>query len=374
MLPLFYALLVLIAVFLLLCSIMVTAILKSSHTPIIVTILSIASIVSFMIGLISQTFLIKSLDEYLDISSDSLLLNINAYSQTLSWIFGHMFLYLLFIRNIRNTFRNTMFEASQSSLLIIYLLLILFFISGFSGAVIYALYYEWFITADQYSIISPITILIMESIDILLSTVLSYMFISRLFKLHKAYINNQHQGQILFAAFRYFIIALISFISCQLFLLAYTNNSFAFTAAFGYYKWSLVIYLYSFAIDCIISSFCVYLNWNEKSIFLQLCVACCLDMQPENDAMVVNNSSNVIHHGHDTRTVLLQESSTTIHNDSRMRSLPNEGLTVTFTDDKSVTSIKGNVHVTKQQSISYQNNEQQNEYPFISGHLHITDR
>eukprot|EP01084_Bolivina_argentea_P214105 363541_1 len=91
--------------------------------------LSIISISSFIICLISQLFIISSISNN-GISGNGFCYQLMIICLSyISWSFGQLFIYLLFIHNLRHTFKNTLLQISKSTTNILYILVIIFFLS-----------------------------------------------------------------------------------------------------------------------------------------------------------------------------------------------------------------------------------------------------
>eukprot|EP01084_Bolivina_argentea_P252951 424772_1 len=368
----FYPLLILTVIGILQCIIIISIVLKAKVSSNIVQILSILVILSFMLGLISQIYIIQSLDEKFQITNNQLTqLIVSVYD--LTWICGHVFLYLLFVRNIQHTFQNTLYRAAASTLIFLYFQIVIFSLVLLSYYVVYVMYDRRYISHEAFSWTAFIIISAGELNEFMLSIILSYMFISRLVKLYKVSnieMQGKHQNSILFAAFRYSMISFISIISTQLFYISLGNKALGYSNSFKYYKWSTIVHLHLFSIDCVINSFCVYMNLEKNTLIIRLCAQCCL--KNKNVKVIsINNQHNIV--DTDVTAVLLQESSTkTIHNQTNILSLPNEGLTYTNSTKDETISIMGNIHVTNKYNKAHPN-ELEINVASIDGHLHVTD-
>eukprot|EP01084_Bolivina_argentea_P121502 215319_1 len=86
---------------------------------------------------------------------------------------------------------------------------------------------------------------------------------------------NSKQKSILFVASKYAILSSTAIISTQLFLLSSVNHSMAFSQPDWYYFLSWDIYGVLFALDCLLNSLCICLNFDFNQIwFLTLCCIC----------------------------------------------------------------------------------------------------
>eukprot|EP00483_Globobulimina_turgida_P010200 UN10219 len=149
--------------------------------------LSVLSLLSFTICVTSQMCIITTLDKNLNSPSDSLFQDIIHAVNTISWAFGQLCIYLVFIINLHFTFKNTSLCVSKYMLIFLCVVIIIFFMLQLSHSVVYLLYNNHIVTQNNFGWIAAMLISATECIDFILSIILVYLFVSRLFKLQKLF-------------------------------------------------------------------------------------------------------------------------------------------------------------------------------------------
>ena len=285
---------------------------------------SFFSLFSFIICLISQIYIIKSLDADLNIPNYEWQQDIITSVNTISWAFGQLCIYLLFVLNLHFTFKNTLLALSKRVLIFLYILIILFFILQLSFTVLFIIYYNLFISDAQFSMIAMVIVSVTVFNDIILSFALVYLFVNKLFKLFVLTLTHENhsklgpydvskeesksswliqaqkslaeelgveavrvsknkkdvglnvkQESILNTASKYAILSSIAIISTQLYLISQLNNVISINGSQDYYNWSFRIYTALLSLDCFINSLCIFLNFEFNQLcFLKCCCLC----------------------------------------------------------------------------------------------------
>eukprot|EP01084_Bolivina_argentea_P019155 35621_1 len=300
--------------------------------------LSILSLLSFTICAGSQLLIIESLDRDLNLPDNSYYEEIICSINTFSWAFAQSLVYLLFITNLHHTFKNTSLFISKSMLIFLFTLVIIFFILNITWMILFLLYYNATIHQYNFGWLATVIVSVTELIDLIVSIILVYIFVNRLFMLFV--INNEQsivyrqnknksipysiqkiendswnsslisdkltpnaqnsltciaeddeksiakrseslniqQKSIVYTASKYTILTSIAIVSTQLYLISGVNNGIAvmrYNASKLYYNDSFRIYVALLTIDCCINSLCVCLNFEfSKTWYNSLCFLC----------------------------------------------------------------------------------------------------
>ena len=156
--------------------------------------LSIFSILSFIICLLSQLYIITSTDNQYEFQDNSIPLIVIISTNIISWTFGQLFLYLLFIANLYYTFINTSLELSKLTFIILFIMVSIFALSRLAYIAYYIFYYFYIVSTDNFSFFAVFIVSFTELIDLILSIMLVYIFVNRLFKL---FVMNKEQKSLL---------------------------------------------------------------------------------------------------------------------------------------------------------------------------------
>eukprot|EP01084_Bolivina_argentea_P203946 348245_1 len=246
--------------------------------------LSTLSLIFFNLCLAAQVTFTSELDNNLHLDTDKhdwynrMVVAINI----MSWNLAHVFMYLLFVINLRDTFRATTLKIKHTALKFFAILIIAFFCSQLAYVTMVELFYEKIISIATYHKYAPIPIVITELIDAILSIELVYMFVHRLFLLFRMHTHNKiselnwKQQSILYSVTQYTILSTIAIISSQTFLISSVNNSYSFKADNGaYYHISYTLYSILMDSDAVINSLCIFLNFRFSHLcYVSMCCFC----------------------------------------------------------------------------------------------------
>eukprot|EP01084_Bolivina_argentea_P052453 96358_1 len=144
--------------------------------------LSTLSLLSFIICCITQLFVVFALDNEGQVPS-SIFQQVTQFIGLLSWTFAQLFIYVLFIFNLHISFKNTMLQISKRSLIFLTSSIILFCLFRIAYITLYTLYYNGIVSTHQAEYSLLIAVCGTEFIDLIVSIILIYLFIHRLFKL-----------------------------------------------------------------------------------------------------------------------------------------------------------------------------------------------
>eukprot|EP01084_Bolivina_argentea_P252431 423707_1 len=305
--------------------------LASSGQPVkSVQYLSMISLVSFIICLSSEACIIVMLENGYEIAGDELYPQIVVGINFTSWTLGQACIYGMFIVNLHTTFKNTLLEISKCVLVTLCILVSIFTISRLLYVTYWLLYYNLVVSENHFAINAAIIVFVTECVALILSIVLVYLFVNRLFKLfvinhrnrkhlihpliqestistydvsteaaisairqldENATISvnytedsvggatttiNTKQESILYVASKYAILSSIAIISTQLYLLSSLNNAIAiYNGESMYYYISFNIYCAFIALDSLINSLSICLNFEFSEVwFVTLCCLC----------------------------------------------------------------------------------------------------
>eukprot|EP01084_Bolivina_argentea_P121501 215317_1 len=145
--------------------------------------LSILSVLSFIVCLASQICIIKTVDSQLNIPDNSLFQQIICTVNIISWAFGQLCIYSIFTLNLNVTFQNTPLYVSKGCVIFLCISISIFFMLQLTYSVIFLLYYNVIITQKYFGWIAAILVSCTEFIDLIVSVVIVYLFVKRLFKL-----------------------------------------------------------------------------------------------------------------------------------------------------------------------------------------------
>eukprot|EP00483_Globobulimina_turgida_P004501 UN04510 len=148
-----------------------------------VSYLSILSLLSFIVCLFTEIVILNALNSDYGIPKHEIYLQVFHSVRRGAWTLGQLFMYLLFIANIYYTFRNTLLQISKAMLILSCILITIFFVSRLATIALYALYYNAYISKHYYSLPAASVEIFTEFIDLILSVLLMYIFVQRLFKL-----------------------------------------------------------------------------------------------------------------------------------------------------------------------------------------------
>eukprot|EP01084_Bolivina_argentea_P121500 215313_1 len=144
--------------------------------------LSILSLLSFLICLASQIYIIQSMNGEYQVPDHNIYELIVACTNIIAWTLGQLFIYFLFIANLHHTFKNTVLQISKSIIITLCIFVITFFISRLAYVAFYILYYMSIISSSKFAVNASIFVLVTEFFDFILSVCLVYIFVNRLFK------------------------------------------------------------------------------------------------------------------------------------------------------------------------------------------------
>ena len=144
--------------------------------------LSSLSLISFTISCASQIYTILQLDPQGDVTPD-FMSQFTQFTGLLAWTFAQLFIYLLFIANLYYSFNNTILRISSSSLIFLITSIILFFCCRVAYITLYTLYYNGILSTSEVQYPLAYTVCATEFCDLIVSIILVYLFIARLFKL-----------------------------------------------------------------------------------------------------------------------------------------------------------------------------------------------
>ena len=169
---------------------------KQSTKPVrSVSWLSTLSLLSFTLTCASQAYIILNISSDAQIS-ESPIMEINALISLISWTFGQLFIYLLFIANLYHTFKNTNLRLSNRVLIFLITSICLFCVYRIGYITLYTLYFNAILTDSQVHYPLAFTVCGTEMMDLIVSIILVYLFINRLFKLVQSQPNNYKRRRI----------------------------------------------------------------------------------------------------------------------------------------------------------------------------------
>ena len=144
--------------------------------------LSTLSLFSFTITCASQMYVVLCLDSEAQVAPNIVMQCIQ-FLGLLAWTFGQLFIYLLFIANLHHSFKNTVLRLSNSSLIFLTTSIVLFCLCRIAYITLYTLYYNKIISGNEVNYPLAYTVCGTEFVDLIVSIILVYLFIHRLFKL-----------------------------------------------------------------------------------------------------------------------------------------------------------------------------------------------
>ena len=160
-----------------------------------VTWLSTLSLLAFTLTCASQAYIILNISSDAQIS-DSVIMEINALISLISWTLGQLFIYLLFIANLHHTFKNTNLKLSNRVLIFLIISICVFCLCRIGYITLYTLYFKEVITDAQVHYPLALMVCGTEIMDLIVSIILVYLFINRLFKLVQSQPNNYKRRRI----------------------------------------------------------------------------------------------------------------------------------------------------------------------------------
>eukprot|EP01084_Bolivina_argentea_P189425 325743_1 len=208
---------------------------------------------------------------------------------SMSWRIGSVFVYILFIKRLQSTFRNTAYATRNIYFVIFYVGCILFILANTFGYVIYALEDKGKISPQFLLSTWTAIIAIEQVIDLCLSISSISLFVHKLWLMNIDIVKeennpldndlNQKQVKIIKAVSKITVLSSVAIISSQLFLISEAIISI-YDRQKGY-SWETsalptrISRLY-LPIDCIINIVCIELSFDfANKPYHRLC--CCLD-------------------------------------------------------------------------------------------------
>eukprot|EP01084_Bolivina_argentea_P238084 399990_1 len=207
----------------------------------------------------------------------------------LFWTTGQISIYLLFIMNLHDTFYNGPLRLHLLSIVTLVVFTTLFFVFRIGDLIIVTLYYLQIIPAHQIAI-EGIVVITAETLDLILSIILCYLFVSRLRLL--AQLVQDNDNNISYITRKYVILSSIVVLTTQLSLIGEAIESVTYdSTSVSESTISFEIYYVVRALDSLISSLCIFLNLECNDGYYRY--LCC--QRNVNAILIVNDEDATIH-------------------------------------------------------------------------------
>ena len=211
------------------------------------------------------------------------------FSWSIFWRLGSTFLYILFIKRLQLTFKDTLYPMKNTKALIVfYIGCFVFVLLDIIGYVVYYSYSTDSISEHTLSIWWSAIVTIAQIIDLMLSSYSIALFVRRIWMLtidigdniDKQSVHSINDGQLIIikAVSKITILSSIAIISSQIFLLFEASlfglrykNGYTDEVSLGYDIWWMYL-----PIDCIINALSIYLSFDfNDGCYKKMCF--CLD-------------------------------------------------------------------------------------------------
>lgn len=262
-----------------------------------ISFLSVFSILAFTLTPISQILIIVQLNDDGQVPTGSYYQMIPQIMGQLCWTFGKLAIYVLFVANLHHTFSKTQHQLSNVSLAAIAVLVVLFTIFRTLDTTIDIMYLTSVITLQQARIPMVFAVVIIQLVDLILSILFVYLFVTKLSKLSQDIIYgnnllNEKQKAIFYVTRKYIILSTIAIISTQIELLSRTLDDISFLPTSPeFYLISLSSSYILWALDCMITSVCILLNFEFSNKWFD--ILCCICNLCVNNINLDHDRNNV---------------------------------------------------------------------------------
>eukprot|EP01084_Bolivina_argentea_P232557 391939_1 len=199
----------------------------------------------------------------------------------ISWSIGQLSIYLLFISNLYQTFKDTPLRLSILSIIILNTSLILYCILRAAKIILMALGFAGLL-GDYFGISTAITVFGSEVADLILSLYLIYSFVHRL----KALRDINRQNMISYITRKYVILSTIVIVFTQLSLVSVAVDDYVQTPLSP--ESTTIPFVVCYVVEsfgCFMCALCIYLQCNDE-LYRKLCC------QPTRNRLLMNENEN----------------------------------------------------------------------------------
>lgn len=264
-----------------------------------IIVFSLFGIVSFIINLMSGIFYFTRQNvnnkapsnQTLDIGID--------VTNALFWNTAHVSIYIVLFSNLYFSFKDTPYNLSVPSSMLVSSLITLFFVLGIVYAVNESLHTADITSATIFATATIIKEVLAEIVDFILSVILCYAFVKRLKILSQ--LNDQNQVSVLYIARKYVILAILFIISTQMVLISEMIAKLCYVKSLTFFKIAFECHWSLLYLDCVVSSFCVSLILECNDRYYRY--FCC-------QSRINNQTRNVSLNGYSTENTKINRNST----------------------------------------------------------------